>query len=555
MMYLKPVEITERLYAKRNQRNSLNQMWEELAEVLAPERIGFTTQNRGNRRTDKIYDTAPLTAKRSLVNSIGAMLRPKSSAPGKWFDIVPEDEELLDKKAVKDWVDFAEERLWRALYNPKAGFIQTTGELDDDLVTFGTSAGFIGVREDQSGLKFKSFHLKDVYIGVDADNLPTEAYVVEHMNARQAAEKFGEDNIGVKTREALREKNHQDKDKVFEFIWLVMPRYDRDPRIRDNMNMPFLSCVVDVESEHKVLEEGFEEFPFVFPRWDTRSGEIYGRGPGVLALPSVLTLNQMGKTMLRALHRAVDPPWLLPSDSMVNAPQMRPGGVSYYDAKAIRNLGMSKPFQQMTSDAQVPWGLNAQSAEREQIMSVFFRNILNLPLEGPQMTATEVIQRREQFVREIGSVFGALESSYTGPLIERCCGSMLRRGAFGDINTIPEELQGTEITFRFASPVEKAKRQIEEGTVGMAIDKILTVGQIKPEVMNRINWDEYGKFIAESNDFPSSLLLDDAAVAEINAVQAQAAEEEKAMEGAERMAGAAKNMGGAPDQLVEGLMQ
>ena len=132
---------------------------------------------------------------------------------------------------------------------------------------------------------------------------------------------------------------------------------------------------------------------------------------------------------------------------------------------------------------------------------------------------------------------------------------MLRRGAFGDINTIPEELQGTEITFRFASPVEKAKRQIEEGTVGMAIDKILTVGQIKPEVMNRINWDEYGKFIAESNDFPSSLLLDDAAVAEINAVQAQAAEEEKAMEGAERMAGAAKNMGGAPDQLVEGLMQ
>jgi len=553
-MYLKPVEIIERLYAKKNQRNSLNQMWEELAEVLAPERIGFTTQNRGNRRSDKIYDTAPITAKRSLVNSIGAMLRPKSSAPGKWFDIVPEDEELLEKQAVKDWVDFAEERLWRALYNPKASFIQTTGELDDDLVTFGTSAGFIGIRDDQSGLKFKSFHLKDVYIGVDADNLPTEAYVCEHLTARQAVEKFGEDNVGVKTREALREKNNQDKDKLFEFIWLTMPRYDRDPRIRDNLNMPFMSVVIDVESEHQVLEEGFEEFPFIFPRWDTRSGEVYGRGPGVLALPSVLTLNQMGKTMLRALHRAVDPPWLLPSDSMVNAPQMRPGGVSYYDAKAIRNLGMSKPFQQMTSDAQVPWGLNAQSAEREQIMSVFFKNILNLPLDGPQMTATEVIQRRESFVREIGSVFGALESSYTGPMVERCFGIMMRRGAFGDVSTIPEELQGSEITFRFASPVEKAKRQIEEGTVGQAIDKILAVGQVKPEVMNRINWDEYGRFIAKSNDFPSSLLLDDAQVENIAAAQAQAAEEEMAMQGAERMAGAAKSMGGAPEQLVEGLM-
>ena len=98
--------------------------------------------------------------------------------------------------------------------------------------------------------------------------------------------------------------------------------------MKNNKNMPFGSYVIDVDSEHMVLEEGYEEFPFFIPRWDTRSLERYGRGPGIMALPSVLSLNQIGKTMLRGLHRAVDPPWLLPSDSMVNAPQMRPGGVS-----------------------------------------------------------------------------------------------------------------------------------------------------------------------------------------------------------------------------------
>tara|TARA_R110002096_G_scaffold285167_1_gene479005 strand:- start:10 stop:918 length:909 start_codon:yes stop_codon:yes gene_type:complete len=298
-----------------------------------------------------------------------------------------------------------------------------------------------------------------------------------------------------------------------------------------------------------VLEEGYEEFPFFIPRWDTRSLERYGRGPGIMALPSVLSLNQMGKTMLRGLHRAVDPPWLLPSDSMVNAPQMRPGGVSYYDAKAIRNLGMSNPFQQMDSKANIPWGLNAQSAEREQIHALFYKNVLNLPLDSPAMTATEVIERRNQFIREIGAVFGGLESNYTSPVVERCFSIMMRQGAFGDISTIPESIQGSSIGFRFASPVEKAKRQIEETTVNENLQKVLAIGQIRPEIMDRFNWDEIGKFIAESGDFPSDLTYDDQTLSGIKEQNAMAAQAEKQMQMVERGAAVA---GQLPEQMVAG---
>lgn len=535
--------IIDALNSLRGDRAQLNELWQEVSEVLAPERMGFTrgSLTRSKRRMQKVFDTTPMIAQRGLVNALGAMMRPKSAAPGKWFDIVPDDEDLLDDGETKSWLSMCEERLWKALYNPKARFIEATGEIDGDIVTFGSGVGYVGVRPDMSGLMFRAFHMANVYVEVDSLNQPECYYVIERLTVKQAAGRFGEENLGRELQDLLRKSqdNRGRSQEKHEFIWKTGPRHERNPALENQENMPFYSVVVDVTSKHIVQTGGFQQMPFFFPRWDTRSGETYGRGPGVLALPDTLTLQQMGKTMLRGLHRAVDPPWLLPSDSMVNAPQLRPGGVSYYDARAIRNLGMSQPFQQMDSRAQIPWGLDAQQMGREQIFAMFYRNVLNLPVQGPQMTATEVIQRREEFVREIGAVFGRLESDYTGPMVETAFNIMLENGGFGPVKEIPEALQGSDVTFRFASPVEKAKRQIEEATVSESIQKVLAIGQVKPEIMDRFDWDAIGKFIAEAADFPPELTLDDSAMDALQQQRQQQAAMEAGMQTAERLAGAA----------------
>ncbi len=530
-------EIIDGFKQEEISRAQLNQLWDEVAEVLAPERIGFAKTVTERDRMANIYDTEPLTSKRSLVNAIGGMLRPKSAGTGKWFDIVPDNEQLLEKRAVKEWVQHAEDRMWRAIYNPKARFIQATGEVDDDIVTFGTGCGFTGLRSDGAGLLFRSFHMKNVYIILNADGEVVGAYLRELLNAPRAAQRWGQENLGKKTQEALK-GSPAERAKEFTFIWCIKPRYDRDPRKVDNLNMPVSSVVIDIESEHKVVEEGFEEFPLWIPRWDTRSGEKYGRGVGILALPDALTCNAMGKTLLTALHRAVDPPWLFPSDSMASAPKMVPGKVSYYDAKAVQALRMSNPFIQMESRANIPWGLDAQRAKQEQIQAVFYRNILNLPVNGPDMTATEYLGRKEEFVREIGAVFGRLDSDYNVPLAERPFNMMLRSGSF---LPPPEELEGQNINFRFASPVEKAKQQIEEATIMQSVSKVIELGAVRPEVMDRYNWDEIGKFVAKSGDLPPSFTLDDEEYKALIDQKQQAAEAEAKAQMAERLVeGAAK---------------
>lgn len=535
--------IIEQLKAERGARTQLNYLWEEAASVLSPERQGFTGESMvNNRRTNAIHDTVPIIAKRGLVNAIGAMLRPKSSAPGKWFDVVPENEKLLDRQAVKEWIEFVEEKMWRSLYNPTARFIETTGEVDDDLVTFGTGAGWLGLRQDRQGLSFRSFHMASIFVMVNADNVPTGVLIVERLTAKQASDRWGEENMHPKVKEALRARDQSTKRKEWEFCWSVQERHARDPRVRNNKNMPFESLVVDVENAHEVVEEGFEEFPFFLPRWDTRSGEKYGRGVGILALPDVLTLNQMGKTLLRTLHRAVDPTLLLPNNAMVTAPRLHPGGTSYYDAKAVRNLGLNQPFIELGTKGMVPWGLDAQQARQEHIFAIFFRNVLNLPIQGPDMTATEVIQRREEFVREIGAVFGRLESDYTGPVIERAFNLMMREGAFGLPHEIPEDIQGERINFRFASPVEKAKRQIEEATVSQAMDRVIAVAEFKPEVADPFDWTEYGKFIGSSNDFPQHLMLTDDKIEENAKARNEQLAAQSELDQAQQLSETMKNM-------------
>jgi hypothetical protein len=543
-------ETIERFTRLEGDRLYINRVWEELAELLAPERRGFIGQVR-SQRADRQFDTVPVVAKRGLVNSIGAMLRPKTSAPGRWYDIVTEDENLMDDPEVKSWIEHAEKKLWNGIYNPKAHFVQATGEVDDDVVTFGTAAMFTTRRRDLKGLLFRAFHMKSVYIAFDAGGDVDTTYIRERISAREAAQKYGRQNLGAKVLESLDSKAGATPDTKHRFIWTLKPRHDRDPRMAETqLGMPIESTVIDVDSEKLVLEEGFEEMPISIPQWDKRSDQLYSRSPGLMALPDLESLNKMGKTMLRGLHRAVAPPWLLPSDSMVSAPNLNADRVSYYDARAIRNLGLTTPFQQMETKGRLDWGLTAQDAIREQIHALFYRNILKLPVAGPEMTATEIIARKEQFIREIGSVFGQLETSYTAPMVERAFNLMQRNNGF---RPPPDILIKANVNFRFASPIEKAKRQIEETQIAEGIRTILEVGSIRPEVMDRVNWDAWAKNVAETSDFPPSLLQDDATIEQIQRGRQQAQEQEQNAQGVERMAGVAKDVAKAGPELQEAL--
>lgn len=534
-------QVLSRLDALKSNRGTWELHWQDLAEVLLPNRADFIRERfPGERRFTEIYDSVPMMMRRGLATALHSLLKDKQS---KWLFVDPADDELKQDEDVRLWTENTEDRMIAAIYARRAHFIQRSGEVDNDLVTFGTGALFIGENKDKDALLFRAHHLKDTWVAENSDGEIDTIYLRRMLTPRQAAQRWGKENLGDKVRQALEDRTEKTQEK-FEFIGCVQPREDIDPRRRDNLNMPFASIVIDISSKKIVDEGGFQEFPYAVPRWETSSGEVYGRSPGMIALPDSRTLQSMGKTLLRGGQMAVDPPTWALDDAVIGVARMFPGGVTYIDGEASRDAGMA-PFGVFDTGKNIPLGREMQNDVREQIGRAFLANVLQLPADSPRMTATEVLERKSDFIRAIGTVFGQLEADYIGHIAERVYNIMLRAGQF---LAPPEILQGQELKFRFQSPVQRARKQTEAAGLSRSLELFVPLMQNDPTLMDKLDGDQIMSDAPDVFGFPQRWLKTDDEVEELREQRAQEQAAQQALQQADQGAGMMEKLAGAADK-------
>ncbi len=491
--------------------------WEDLARLMLPRRMGFITQmTEGERRTEEIYDATAMRSARGLSNAMGQLLRPEGE---KWIFMSAEDDKLNQLDEVQDWLKRTEDRLINAIYNPKARFRQSVGEADMDLVVFGTAVNFVGLSRKAQRLKFLTIDLKDVDIALDEEGNPDTVFQNRKFTLRQAEQRFTKDKLSEDLRRRLENKSDTNLDTKYDFLRIVEPRSNGRVDAVLAKNMPFTNDWIEVDSAHEVSEGGFREFPFVIPRWDTASGEVYGRSPGMIALPDSETVNAMSETILVAGQKAADPPLFAPNDSSFDAINSFSGGISYYDVDTAVQL-RGNPFFSMKNDYNLPITRDMQFDTRQQVEAAFFKNVFNLPVRGPEMTATEVITRKEEFIREMGAVFGRLESDYLAPQVEIAFSLLLRIGEF---NPIPEVLLEQDVRFEYTSPIKRIREQAEAAATRLWIQELMELQPIKPEVMDLANLDEVGRHAARALDLPLGVV---ASKDDVETIRTQRAEVE-----------------------------
>ena len=485
----------ERLAQEKSQWHS---HWDDLARVMLPRRLGFTaTTIEGERRTENIFDSTPMQAARGLANAVGGLLRPDGLPQVK---IRATDDRIDNSEEAMLWLEDARNRLRNSFNNPKARFRQASGEIDQDLVVFGTAIMFAGEAASKQHLLFQSLHLKDSTVFFDEEGEPKGLFRKRMMPIHQLIDRFGETKLSAQTRQI----KNRDLDHKIAILHAVVPRETIKKNPLLSKDMPIADYWFEIDSKHELSQGGFHEFPFIVPRWDTSSGEDYGRSPGMIALPDADTLQAMGETLLIAGQRAADPPLAVPNDGMFDAINTFPGGLAYYDVETAAQMRGS-PFFPIVSGMNLPIGRDMQADMRNQIWAAFFRNILNLPVEGPRMTATEVIQRKEEFMREIGPVFGRLETDYTAPTVERAFMIKLRAGGFAPI---PQILQGQDVRFEYDSPVIHISKQIEATAARLWVEEQINIATNtqRMDILDNINFDEQARFSADAVGIPRKIL-------------------------------------------------
>ena len=468
-----------------SQRQNWETHWQEVADYMMPRKADVTKlRSKGDKRTELIFDSSPLQAVELLAASLHGMLTNPSTP---WFSLRFKNEEMDNEDEAKEWLESATETMYTA-FN-RSNFQQEIFELYHDLITFGTAAMFIE-EDDEDLLKFSTRHINEIYIAENEKGRIDTVYRKFKISARAAIQRFG-NTVSTKVTTIA----NKDPYEEIEIVHAVYPRSDFNPTKQDSSNMPFESVYIEYASGDELSVSGFREFPFVVPRYLKASHEIYGRSPAMTALPDVKMLNEMSKTTIKAAQKQVDPPLLVPDDGFILPVRTVPGGLNFYRA------GTRDRIEPLNIGANSPLGLNMEEQRRNAIREVFYVNQLMMQ-QGPQMTATEVIQRNEEKMRLLGPVLGRLQSELLKPLIDRAFNILLRKNQF---RPAPDFLSGQDIEIEYVSPLAKAQKSTELQSIMRAIEIMGSLANVAP-VFDHVNMDNLVRHLADIVGVPQKIL-------------------------------------------------
>jgi hypothetical protein len=181
-----------------------------------------------------------------------------------------------------------------------------------------------------------------------------------------------------------------------------------------------------------------------------------------------------------------------------------PGGLNYYRS------GTRDRIEPLNIGANNPVGIQMEEQRRKAVRENFFVDQLMMQ-NGPQMTATEVVQRNEEKMRILGPVLGRLQSELLQPLITRCFNILMKNKKFPEM---PQALGATQIEIEYVSPLAKAQKTGELQALMRGFEIFGQLQNVAP-VMDYLNTDVIVTYVKDVLGFPAKILKTKSQVGQI----------------------------------------
>jgi len=532
--YLQTIkEQGDQLFGKRG---SLLSLWQDIAENFYPERADFTTcRNIGEEIARNLMTSYPLIVRRDLGNAFGSMLRPSSKD---WFAIGTSRPDREDTEA-KQWLQWASKLQRNAMMDRVAQFARATKEADNDFAAFGQAVISVELNAQGNALLYRCWHLRDVAWCENAEGAIDTVHRKWKPTAGELLRLFPK-TVHQQVREKC-EKNPYTEVNVRHVV-VTAEQYAGMPGTK-KMRTPFVGCYIDCDNDHEMECEGLWAMPYVVPRWQTVSGSQYAHSPAtVAALPDARLLQDVTRVLLEAGEKATNPPMIAVKDAIRSDIAIYAGGVTWVDAEYDERLGeVLRPISQDKTG--LNFGRELGMDIRSQLMDAFYLNKLNLPpVGGPDMTAYEVGQRVQEFIRNALPLFEPMEVDYNGRLCETTFEILLRNSPEMRMS-VPPSIQGAEIQFRFESPLREATEKLKVGQYMESAQILANAIQMDPSVIHLVDGRKATRDVLTAV-IPAAWIRTEADVAILAAQQAQQQQAQQLLAMMQQGSEVAKNLGG-----------
>jgi hypothetical protein len=485
----------------------------------------------------------PQIARRDLGNSFGAMLRPSAKD---WFKMKTRH---VDKESTeaKQWLEWASKYTRNLMYDRRSQFTRATKEADHDFAAFGQCVISVELNPNRDGLLYRCWHLRDVAWCEDASGKIGTIHRKWKPTARELVALFGKDKVHPNVLRKLEKEPYAEIDvrhcimPTAEHAAMEAAEGDYGDGDEKPFRTPYVSCYIDVENKHEIECTGSWTTHYAIPRWQTVSGSQYAHSPAVVAaLPDARLLQDVTRTLLEAGEKAVDPPMLAVQEAIRGDVSIYAGGITWVDAEYDERLG--EVLRPMTQDKSgLSFGMEWMQDIRTQLADAFYLSKLNLPpVGGPDMTAYEVGQRVQEFIRNALPLFEPMEMDYNGQICDMTF-ELLLRNEPTVAKSIPRELRGKDIDFTFESPLREASEKIRVGQLMEASQILATAIQLDPSVTLIVDNKKAVRSALEAA-VPAAWLRSEADVEAMARAQAQQAQTQQLLEMMQQGATVAKTI-------------
>lgn len=381
--------------------NNLEQMYRRALDARAPWVARWDAAMRYTMPTNDtdvatLFDATAADAVDNLAASIYSLMTPPESL---WLTLIPESDASPDADAATAAL--------RANLND-SNFYTTIHQCYLDLVILGTACLFMAETPigASSAFSFTAVPMRDIAI------LPNAVFHTATMPACEVLEKYP--------------------------TWTppadIADQIKRDPatplRLVQSLIGTEFTAWLDVggDIENNIVARGtFETNPYIIFRWSVLSGEQYGRGPVLRALPDIKTANKVVELVLKNATIAVSGIWQADDDGVINLNNINltPGAII---PKAVGSSGLTP----LSSGADFDVSQIILKDLRERIRHALLADRLGL-LSEKEMTATEIMARNSDMMRILGATYGRLLHEFIRPLTDRGLQILSRRGVIAPI--------------------------------------------------------------------------------------------------------------------------
>lgn len=512
--------VIERFRFAKTRRATWDSHWQDLKELVRPDANDFNRQTvPGYRRYDAIYDGTAIDANEELASGLHSYL---TSPIERWFElgVVEGDKGWIDDPDSLDWLETVSDIIYAYYADPRSNMNPVLHEGYLDIGAFGSLV--LSQEWDYSGgghLLFKSYPLADCYYLENNQGVVDTMFRYYQWTGKQVVDEFG--TVPLKLDKLIRQKGGMDRS--FKIIHGVYPRHDRNTRGVLSTDKKWASVYVCEDTMELLEESGFDSFSFHVSRWIKIAGEVYGRGPAMKCLPDIKSLQVMEKTLLKAGQKAVDPPLVVPDDGFLLPIKTAPGSLIFKEPGAEK-------LEVLKFEGNLEFGLKHGEQKREYIRKCFYMEWLKMQKENKEMTATEVVDRRDEKLRLLAPMLGRQQSELLGPMIARTYHLLSKNGR---IPQAPAMLQRRKLGLTYISPAARAQMGVRAQQMSQYMQDLLPMAQIKPEVMDAIDTDEMARQYALVRGVPRSILRNKAQLTAMREQQAK-------MQQIQQMAGVAE---------------